>query len=323
MNQSLLPVAGRAIGRFRRQSGGSVVTEYSLFAGLLLAAALLGSAMIGDAAKHALQSVFPDNNSPSVAGRTPSSDSTGGGPSEIVTPGDATLSLWKPATIVVFVAGGTLLWWKLFGRRKDKKHAEEEAPPASTEEAPESHLSAAQRKLFSKRQRILHALADQMLPLHDGNMTIRQLMSDALTTVAPETRHEELEALMAEKGYRHLLVTGAKDELLGIISDRDVRGATCGTATDLMTADPLTVSPDSLVKPAITLMLKKRISALPVVDEGRLVGMFTTTDIAMALQCALQLLQTTATAIERDSLRALEREPHADAQERLAALVGQ
>ena len=48
-----------------------------------------------------------------------------------------------------------------------------------------------------------------------------------------------------------------------------------------------TVTSDSRVNDAITQLLYGHISSLPVVDEGRLVGIITTTDVVMTLQCTM------------------------------------
>ena len=61
-----------------------------------------------------------------------------------------------------------------------------------------------------------------------------------------------------------------------------------------MTADPITVTPDSLINPAITQLVNRHISCLPVVEDGRLVGVLTTTDLMLTLQCTLQLLHRVA-----------------------------
>ena len=86
-------------------------------------------------------------------------------------------------------------------------------------------------------------------------------------------------------------------KLVGIISDRDLAKTNAKTAADLMTADPLSVEPDTLINPAITLLVQKRISCLPVVKNQHLMGVLTTTDLMMALQCTLQVLNKVAVQI--------------------------
>lgn len=53
------------------------------------------------------------------------------------------------------------------------------------------------------------------------------------------------------------------------------------TARDMMTSDPVTVDPTTPVKDAARLMAERGIGALPVVDEGRLVGIVTEGDLIM------------------------------------------
>jgi CBS domain-containing protein len=53
------------------------------------------------------------------------------------------------------------------------------------------------------------------------------------------------------------------------------------TARDIMTPDPVTVSRDLSVTDAARLMVERRVGALPVVEEGRLVGIVTEGDLIM------------------------------------------
>jgi len=53
------------------------------------------------------------------------------------------------------------------------------------------------------------------------------------------------------------------------------------TVRDIMTADPVVVGPDMTVTGAAHLMVDRRIGALPVVDEGRLIGIVTEGDLIM------------------------------------------
>jgi CBS domain-containing protein len=57
-----------------------------------------------------------------------------------------------------------------------------------------------------------------------------------------------------------------------------------------MTADPVCVSPETAVLPAVTIMVDRRISCIPVVHNERLIGMITSTDVLLALQSLLQVL---------------------------------
>jgi acetoin utilization protein AcuB len=148
-------------------------------------------------------------------------------------------------------------------------------------------------RLFTKRQQILAALCGDVSALASGEVNVSHVMSTALLTVGVRTSVKDVIALMSENKLRHLLVCD-DERLVGVISDRDLARKTGRVAMEMMTGSPLTVTPDTRLNPAVTLMVRKRISCLPVVENGRLVGLFTTTDLIMTLQCAFQLLRKAA-----------------------------
>ena len=130
-------------------------------------------------------------------------------------------------------------------------------------------------------------------------MTIRELMSGGLITVRRETPVLEARDLMVKERIRHLLVTQTGGALVGIVTDRDIRLNLPSKATSLsvweinhlltklmveqvMTQSVITVGPDRPAREAARLMLDHKIGALPVLDEGRLVGIITETDIVRA-----------------------------------------
>ena len=104
------------------------------------------------------------------------------------------------------------------------------------------------------------------------------LPTDTIATVA---------AMLAEKRVGALLVLDRAQQLLGIISERDlVRAlATDGartldmTAAQLMTSVLFTIAPDSEVQAAMEMMTSNRVRHLPVVDGGTLVGMVSIGDV--------------------------------------------
>ena len=92
--------------------------------------------------------------------------------------------------------------------------------------------------------------------------------------------------IMQTERFRHLPVVERK-RVLGVITDRDVRQHAAHLDETLvesvMTADPVTVSPDTTVEEAASLMLVRSIGCLPVAQNGGLVGIITTTDLLRAL----------------------------------------
>jgi acetoin utilization protein AcuB len=130
-------------------------------------------------------------------------------------------------------------------------------------------------------------------------MKVRELMTGSVVTVRQDTPVLDARQLMVRERIRHLVVTDEKGELLGIITDRDIRLNLPSQATSLsvwelnhllsrltvgsvMTAAVITVGPDREAAAAAQLMLDHKIGALPVVADTRLVGIITETDMLRA-----------------------------------------
>ena len=113
---------------------------------------------------------------------------------------------------------------------------------------------------------------------------VRELMTSNAMTVQVDTTLEEATALCRSTCIRHLPVADG-ERLVGILSDRSLRrahGQRLADSTpvrDLMAREPVTVGPAAPVSTAARRMLDYKISALPVVEEGRLVGILTLTDL--------------------------------------------
>ncbi len=130
-------------------------------------------------------------------------------------------------------------------------------------------------------------------------MKVRELMTGRLITVRRDSPVVDARHVMLSERIRHLLVTSETGELLGIVTDRDIRLNLPSQATSLsvwemnyllsrltvgsiMTASVMTVGPERDAVEAAQLMLDHKVGALPVVDEGRLVGIVTETDMLRA-----------------------------------------
>jgi len=129
-------------------------------------------------------------------------------------------------------------------------------------------------------------------------MKVSELMSRELITVEPQDSVEEAVKLLRRRGVRHLLVM-KKGRLLGIISDRDIKRALDPRKTrkklmdigglyfllepilveEIMTRDPVVITPDASAGHAAFILVGRRFGALPVVESGRTVGIVTETDL--------------------------------------------
>ena len=130
-------------------------------------------------------------------------------------------------------------------------------------------------------------------------MRVRELMTAKPITVDPETPMLEARQRMVEKRIRHLVVV-ENARVVGIVTDRDIRLNLPSPATSLsvweinyllaqltvggvMSAAVIVVDPDRPVAEAARIMVDHKIGALPVVDEGRLVGIITESDFVRAM----------------------------------------
>lgn len=132
-------------------------------------------------------------------------------------------------------------------------------------------------------------------------MLVKSWMTTDVITVGEDTPMMKASIIMKEKKIRSLPVLNKKGELVGIVTDGDLREASPSKATsldvyelnylistikikDIMTGHPVFVRPNETVEFAAILMLENRISALPVIRGSHsLVGIITETDIFKVL----------------------------------------
>lgn len=122
--------------------------------------------------------------------------------------------------------------------------------------------------------------------------TVRQILDNKGTdvwSVTPETRAQDALVLMEAKNIGAVLVMD-QENLVGILSERDfirnlvLRGGEIGSVRvdEVMTVRPLCVTPAQTVDECMALMTDKRIRHLPVIDDGRVVGLMSIGDAVKA-----------------------------------------
>jgi CBS domain-containing protein len=146
---------------------------------------------------------------------------------------------------------------------------------------------------------------------------VRDIMESSPATVSPDTSVEDVVRTLRENELPGVPVVDGDGRCVGIVTEADLvlpdpngdlhiphyinlfggtvfleplgrfekrlRKAFASTAADMMTRDPDTVTPDTTVREAAGIVHKSGHNRLPVVEDGRLVGVVTRVDLLGAL----------------------------------------
>ncbi len=137
-------------------------------------------------------------------------------------------------------------------------------------------------------------LVQQILKAKDG---------DGVITVKPDTLVSDAAQILAERRIGGVVVSSDGEKPNGILSERDIvrslamRGATCmdDKVSDLMTRNPVCCNRQDTSDAVLSRMTDGRFRHMPVVDDGKLVGIVTIGDVVKA---RLQELSMEKSALE-------------------------
>jgi CBS domain-containing protein len=142
-------------------------------------------------------------------------------------------------------------------------------------------------------------------------LRVRDLMTTDVVSVAPETPVDRIARLMGEREISGLPVVDEGGHVVGIVTDLDLiarnarleppaylplldgripietpghyrrrlRHMLGSVAKDVMTEDVVTIGPDEDVETLATLMEKRKVNPVPVVEDGRMVGIVSRADV--------------------------------------------
>lgn len=120
---------------------------------------------------------------------------------------------------------------------------------------------------------------------------IREIMTNQVVAVGPQANVREIACRMRDNNVGSVLVV-EQNRLQGVISDRQLAiaclaegrdAATC-KAQDIMTRNPITVTPDTSEAEAIRLIGRHQVRRLPVVEDNTVVGVVSVADLAKDLE---------------------------------------
>ncbi|WP_114570271.1 acetoin utilization AcuB family protein [Exiguobacterium flavidum] len=122
-------------------------------------------------------------------------------------------------------------------------------------------------------------------------MLIEQIMNTHCVTVQPTNSIAHAEELMKKHNIRHLIVTNAKREVVGLVGLKELQSAFSvfhperieydrqNAVSSIMIVNPVTAHPLDFLEDAAVLFYEQRLTCLPIVRGRRLVGVLTETDL--------------------------------------------
>ena len=118
------------------------------------------------------------------------------------------------------------------------------------------------------------------------SVKVEELIARDLVSIDANATILDAGKLMCAEQVSCLLVTQNGNEIAGIITDRDLRNRVIAEArsydapvTSIMTADPISIHPDDYAFDALLTMTRNNIRHLPVLKDGKAVGMITTNNL--------------------------------------------
>jgi CBS domain-containing protein len=125
---------------------------------------------------------------------------------------------------------------------------------------------------------------------------VRDIMTKQIVMIDHDKSALEAAKTMAEKGISSVFVV--KDgQPVGIVSERDFIKKVCAkelpvaqvTIDNIMSKIQTTADPETPIEVAVQRMVNRKIRRLPIIEEGKLVGIITVTDLAKHLRTTLLL----------------------------------
>jgi len=139
-----------------------------------------------------------------------------------------------------------------------------------------------------------------------SDICVRDLMTPSVVSALPGDRVATIYDLMDERHIRHLTVVDEDGDLVGVVSHRDLLRHALLERPDLaraehrevlrqvrvgevMTSEVETIEPDRTACEAAAILCAHRFGCLPVVEDGRLVGILSETDCLRSLERVLEV----------------------------------
>ena len=130
-------------------------------------------------------------------------------------------------------------------------------------------------------------------------LLVRDFMTSTATSIGQDASLLEAALMVRRSGFRHLPIVEG-ERLVGLITDRDINRYAPSLLSNItqeeynaifentplqrvMVKDPVTVEPATPMREVVAMLHNKKLGCMPVVEDGKLVGIITTTDMLKLL----------------------------------------
>ena len=110
-------------------------------------------------------------------------------------------------------------------------------------------------------------------------MKVKDVMTTKVITIKPDQTKQQAARLLSQNRISGLPVINDEGTLVGVVTEYDVIGKQGQTVSDIMTGSVITVAPETDLEDVAHILLHERIKRLPVLEEGRVIGIVSRADL--------------------------------------------
>jgi CBS domain-containing protein len=110
-------------------------------------------------------------------------------------------------------------------------------------------------------------------------MKVEDVMTTGVITVTETQTKQQAARLLSQHRISGLPVVNADNVVIGVVSEYDIISKEGQTVGEIMTRGVISITPDTDLEEVSHLLVHERIKRLPVIDQGRLVGIVSRADL--------------------------------------------
>lgn len=291
-----------AIHRLACGSQGNSAITYAIVLAAVVGTVVAGGAILGSNTRRTFAKVAGETTAPARSRvETPAASNS------IPRPASATRSTtagnYRQQLFIVLIAAIPILtivaaWYLL--RRPSRKTVVNRTVPRR--EA--INVDVLLTRLNAKRELLWQLLMADKDLLLKNQIAVRHVMTCNPVTIEKSASGQEIAQMISAHPVGRLLVCDHNLILQGVVRIGDHQANPEASAEELMTSPACSIGPNSTLGSAVSLLIERGLAFLPVVDNGRLCGVLTPTDLVLTLHCSLHLWLRVAQTRESTATRA-------------------